>query len=1058
MQKHFFSFIFLLLLLSAYSAFSQNDSLIFYPVNNSLLQQYDIRRISAAADGKLWLATGNGLLSYDGNDIQIFLPKEGDSTSLSGHSLSRIFIDKYGNLFAAIIADGQIDYFNTKTGKVERFKLKIEKEDSSQYSLSDPFIDILIDTDNKIWCGRMDMGFIYYNSITKKIQNYSLLSLSNKNSNSVNAIRKDPDNKNILWLGTQDGIYSFNKKTNQLNRNFKCSNLMDSMAGDINLSCMDIKRHDTIWFTSREGRGLGCYDVKTGRYTIFPFYSKKAEENPLEIFSMQYLDSNEYLFAFADRFPIIFNTKTKEYHLISRSGGDNPPQQNINQVLKDSLGNVWCLSYGKLYLAKSRKNNLQTIPIHDLYYKDRFTNAFKKVIWDEKRNVYYAAFHMSDGIFIFDKNVNLIKSISGPSYKSSTFGYIEAVVVDIGLDKYGRLWMTGDRLSLYDSLKQKMIPIIDYHPDLKSLNQRLRNLIFRNNYMYTLSTNWSSQYLYRLNLDNFAFDSIFLAHIPVAENQPANQLGPLEMDNKGELAYISNKNIVFQYNLKTGKTRKIIELIDIDKPYAHFSNFHWYNVDDNNNLWVSSLTKTWVFEPLNLKIIDSFEREKHTYFVQSSNLSGKGIMFFTNSTSHDLYDYRNQKHYKLSIKDGIVTYDNYGASCANNTLFIGYDNFMQYVPIASIINKVKNRKCYLSGIQIFNNPLLDDTLAEYLHILKLAHNQNYISFTFSTTEFNQPERLEYRYKLDGIDKDWIYVNYLNRSASYTNLIPGNYTFHASVKNDDGSWSNNDVNLPINIIPAWWQTNWFKITCIIAACALAFIFILWRINTVRKQEQQKAKTEKELLELEAKALRAQMNPHFIFNCLNSIKALMQEGETEKGVKYLTTFSKLIRTLFNNADKKEISLYDEIETCKFYLQLEAMRFDAAFNYTINTDPEIDLKSVNIPALIIQPFIENAIWHGIVPGGIGGNIRLDVGRNNGYVDIIVEDDGIGREVSRQNKSATRATHDSKGVSLTQSRLELDNLLKQRNAKFEIIDKKDEMGNALGTKVIIKIQEETE
>ena len=228
--------------------------------------------------------------------------------------------------------------------------------------------------------------------------------------------------------------------------------------------------------------------------------------------------------------------------------------------------------------------------------------------------------------------------------------------------------------------------------------------------------------------------------------------------------------------------------------------------------------------------------------------------------------------------------------------------------------------------------------------------------------------------------------------------------------------------------------------------------------MRKQEQQKAKTEKELLELEAKALRAQMNPHFIFNCLNSIKALMQEGETEKGVKYLTTFSKLIRTLFNNADKKEISLYDEIETCKFYLQLEAMRFDAAFNYTINTDPEIDLKSVNIPALIIQPFIENAIWHGIVPGGTGGNIRLDVGRNNGYVDIIVEDDGIGREVSRQNKSATRATHDSKGVSLTQSRLELDNLLKQRNAKFEIIDKKDEMGNALGTKVIIKIQEETE
>ncbi len=230
------------------------------------------------------------------------------------------------------------------------------------------------------------------------------------------------------------------------------------------------------------------------------------------------------------------------------------------------------------------------------------------------------------------------------------------------------------------------------------------------------------------------------------------------------------------------------------------------------------------------------------------------------------------------------------------------------------------------------------------------------------------------------------------------------------------------------------------------------------NILKRQERLKTTYENKLIELEAKALRAQMNPHFIFNCLNSIKALMQEEETEKGVKYLTTFSKLIRTLFNNADKKEISLYDEIETCKFYLQLEAMRFDSAFSYAIDMDPEIDLKSVCIPALIIQPFIENAIWHGIVPAARAGKIWLNVTRSNGYVNIIVEDDGIGREVSQKNKAATKLTHDSKGVNLTQSRLELDNLLRQRHAKMEIIDKRDAMGNSSGTKVIIKIEEETE
>src|SRR4029077_13282722 len=148
--------------------------------------------------------------------------------------------------------------------------------------------------------------------------------------------------------------------------------------------------------------------------------------------------------------------------------------------------------------------------------------------------------------------------------------------------------------------------------------------------------------------------------------------------------------------------------------------------------------------------------------------------------------------------------------------------------------------------------------------------------------------------------------------------------------------------------------------------------------------------------------AQMNPHFIFNCLNSIKSLIQQHEEEKSVTYLTTFSKLIRTLFNNADKKEISLYDEIETCKLYLQLEAMRFDSKFSYSVNTDENLDLKSIQVPALIIQPFIEKAFWHGIVPRNSGRNVSLNVLKKNGTVEIVIEDDGIGREMSRQNKSS--------------------------------------------------------
>ncbi|MFT3747670.1 MAG: 7TM diverse intracellular signaling domain-containing protein [Agriterribacter sp.] len=223
------------------------------------------------------------------------------------------------------------------------------------------------------------------------------------------------------------------------------------------------------------------------------------------------------------------------------------------------------------------------------------------------------------------------------------------------------------------------------------------------------------------------------------------------------------------------------------------------------------------------------------------------------------------------------------------------------------------------------------------------------------------------------------------------------------------------------------------------------------------EKLKVNYHKKLLELEAKALQAQMNPHFIFNCLNSIKALIQENENEKSVVYLTTFSKLIRTLFNNAAKREISLHDEIETCKLYLRLEAMRFDEKLSYTVAMDNNVDLKSIYVPALIIQPFIENAIWHGIIPKEEGGAVQITVMKENDTVKIMVEDNGIGRVASRQNKSVSGPAHQSKGINLTQSRLELDNLLRQRKAKLEIIDKMDEKGMAEGTTIVITLAEES-
>lgn len=227
-----------------------------------------------------------------------------------------------------------------------------------------------------------------------------------------------------------------------------------------------------------------------------------------------------------------------------------------------------------------------------------------------------------------------------------------------------------------------------------------------------------------------------------------------------------------------------------------------------------------------------------------------------------------------------------------------------------------------------------------------------------------------------------------------------------------------------------------------------------VSQMQKQlleaEMQKAKHERELLELEARALRAQMNPHFIFNCMNSIKALIQNDEKQRAIDYLTTFSKLIRTLFNNSDKRQISLHDELETCKLYTQLEAMRLSGRLSYNFDVDQNLDLKSVMVPALIIQPFIENAIWHGIAPRE-RGEVNVRVSGSDEKIVCAVDDNGIGIELSRRSKPSLPLFHQSRGISLSQARLDLEGALSERNASVSIINKQ-ENDVATGTTVVIE------
>jgi sensor histidine kinase YesM len=274
-------------------------------------------------------------------------------------------------------------------------------------------------------------------------------------------------------------------------------------------------------------------------------------------------------------------------------------------------------------------------------------------------------------------------------------------------------------------------------------------------------------------------------------------------------------------------------------------------------------------------------------------------------------------------------------------------------------------------------------------------------------------------------------------------------------NTSGKWSPHIKKVILVITPPIWKTGWFIITTIAVAALLLFYIIYSRIKSISKKEKQQLQYEREVMELEAQALRSQMNPHFIFNCLNSIKLLIQEDKKQEAITYLTTFSKLIRSQLNN-NLKEISLGEELKTCRLYVQMEALRFGSRIGFEFTVEEPADIYSLMIPPLIIQPFIENAIWHGIIPRETGGKVTVTIIDKGDQVQCIIDDNGIGREQSQQIKSESIAGHAPRGMQLTQNRMHLYNLMHQREGSIAITDKKDEHGKPCGTTVTISFKKE--
>jgi hypothetical protein len=295
--------------------------------------------------------------------------------------------------------------------------------------------------------------------------------------------------------------------------------------------------------------------------------------------------------------------------------------------------------------------------------------------------------------------------------------------------------------------------------------------------------------------------------------------------------------------------------------------------------------------------------------------------------------------------------------------------------------------------------------------IHLAHDQNAFAFDFAGIHNSHPERNQHLFKLEGYDHSWRTAG-LERRAAYFQVPPGDYVLRLKVMSSNGVAAEKKLSLFIH--PPFWRTRWFYALSLLTLVGLVYAGFRYRIAQVRReeqllrkeeqllreQEQQQATFQKKLSEMEMQALRAQMNPHFIFNCLNSINGFILENDPDAASDYLTKFSRLIRLILQNSNAPTVTLENELEALELYLEMEALRFENKFTFLIHCAEEVDAKYVDIPPLLIQPYVENAIWHGLLHKEGLGNITIHLQQAGDVLLCTIEDDGIGRKRAAELK----------------------------------------------------------
>jgi ligand-binding sensor domain-containing protein len=410
--------------------------------------------------------------------------------------------------------------------------------------------------------------------------------------------------------------------------------------------------------------------------------------------------------------------------------------------------------------------------------------------------------------------------------------------------------------------------------------------------------------------------------------------------------------------------------------------------------------------------------------------------YLAGTTNGLIYHHRGVERL-LSVYDGMLSENisDLWISDSGENIWVATSEGLVRVDLP-LLRKSMNEKLTVNSLRVIHS---GETITYNGERMEFPFSSQAIRLSFEVFHYQNPQLVQVEYRHN--QSEWQKVS--GYDLQFPSLAPGTHKLEFRASLYQGLWGT-PLQVDIEIIPPYYRTTWFYLLSTLMAITLIWLFFRQQFRQMKKRQEEQAQIREKITELQQKALASNLNPHFVFNSLNSIQHFINANNKAEANDYLAKFSRLMRMHLNMADKGYISLHEEISRLEFYLTLEEMRFGDKLKWEIKIDPGVDVYQTEIPNMIIQPFVENAVWHGIMPstqnnGRVEVNIRLT---DSGDLNITITDNGVGMKLQ---VTANKSGHVSKGVQLIRDRLKL---LDPRSNEFLIFEPLEP-----GTKVTIRL-----